>query len=199
MVMPSLGRSPAGGKPKLLDQVRAVLRLKHYSLRTEESYVDWIKRFILFHGKRHPKEMAEAEIVMFLSHLATERQVAASTQNQALSALLFLSKEVLQMPEVGFVQGFERATRLPAGAGRFYQGGDAAGARQGAARLSFNGRTPLWEWTAPHGMCAVAGQRPRFRLQPDHHPGWQGTEGSGDDASSTGEWMGGEKGVKHCS
>jgi len=77
-------------KPKFLDSVRRVLRLRHYSIRTEESYVDWIRRFILFHGKRHPKEMGEPEICAFLTHLAADRNVAASTQNQALSALLFL-------------------------------------------------------------------------------------------------------------
>jgi site-specific recombinase XerD len=76
-------------KPKLLDQVRDVIRRKHFSIRTEQSYVDWIKRYILFHGKRHPNEMAEAEITAFLTHLARAGKVAASTQNQALSALLF--------------------------------------------------------------------------------------------------------------
>jgi len=75
---------------KLLDQVRDAIRLKHYSIRTEETYVDWIKRFILFHGgKRHPRHMGTPEIEAFLTHLAVDRKVAASTQNQALSALLF--------------------------------------------------------------------------------------------------------------
>jgi len=83
-------------KPKkLLDQVRDALRLKHYSIRTENSYVDWIRRYILFHHKRHPAEMGAAEIEAFLTHLAVEEHVAASTQNQALSALLFLYREVL--------------------------------------------------------------------------------------------------------
>lgn len=81
--------------PKLLEQVRARLRVKHYSIRTERSYVDWIKRFIWFHGKRHPKDMGAPELEAFLSHLAVERNVSASTQNQAKSALLFLYKEVL--------------------------------------------------------------------------------------------------------
>jgi integron integrase len=80
---------------KLLDQVRDAIRLKHYSIRTEESYVDWIKRYILFHKKRHPKDMGPAEVEAFLTHLAVEGNVAASTQNQALSALLFLYREVL--------------------------------------------------------------------------------------------------------
>jgi len=83
--------------PRLLDRVAARLRVKHYSLRTEKIYVDWIKRFIWFHGKRHPKDMGATEIEAFLSHLAVERSVSASTQNQAKSALLFLYKEVLQI------------------------------------------------------------------------------------------------------
>ena len=81
---------------KLLDRVREAIRRKHYSIRTEESYVAWIKRYILFHNKRHPLEMGCAEIEAFLTHLAVAQKVAASTQNQALSALLFLYREVLQ-------------------------------------------------------------------------------------------------------
>ena len=81
--------------PKLLDLVRETLRLKHYALRTEEAYVQWIRRFILFHNKRHPREMGMPEIRAFLTHLATEEHVAASTQTQALSALLFLYRQVL--------------------------------------------------------------------------------------------------------
>jgi len=84
--------------PLLLDQVRDSIRRRHYSPRTEETYVHWIKRFICFHGKRHPLQMGEAEVTAFLNHLAREREVAASTQNQARSALLFLYKEVLGQP-----------------------------------------------------------------------------------------------------
>jgi integron integrase len=80
---------------QLLDRVRATLRTRHYSLRTEQTYLDWIRRYILFHQKRHPGQMGQAEIEAFLTHLAVERDVAASTQNQALSALLFLYREVL--------------------------------------------------------------------------------------------------------
>lgn len=80
---------------KLLDQVRQIIRLKHYSIRTERAYVDWIKRFILFHHKQHPSEMGAPEVQAFLTYLAVERHVAASTQQQALSALLFLYREVL--------------------------------------------------------------------------------------------------------
>ncbi len=84
--------------PKLLDQVRAKLRLKHYSIRTEEAYVDWIIRYIHFHHDRHPGELGAAEVEAFLTYLATERHVAASTQNQACCALLFLYREVLNIP-----------------------------------------------------------------------------------------------------
>lgn len=80
---------------KFLDQVRDVTRRKHYSIRTEEAYVHWIKRFIIFHNKRHPKEMGAAEVEAFLTHLAVDGCVAASTQNQALAALLFLYRDVL--------------------------------------------------------------------------------------------------------
>ncbi|MDZ4877117.1 MAG: hypothetical protein CLLPBCKN_006552 [Chroococcidiopsis cubana SAG 39.79] len=81
---------------KLIDQVRDILRVKHYSYRTEESYVYWIRRYILFDQKRHPREMGGAELEAFLTHLAVEENVAASTQNQALSAVLFLYREVLK-------------------------------------------------------------------------------------------------------
>lgn len=101
--------------PKLLDQVRGKIRLKHYSIRTEQSYLDWIKRFILFHGKRHPKDMGPQDVEAFLTHLAVQGKVAASTQNQAKSALLFLYKEVLGI-ELSWLDNVERAKapkRLP--------------------------------------------------------------------------------------
>jgi Site-specific recombinase XerD len=86
----SLPTPPAQNKPKLLDQVRERMRLRHYSIRTEEAYISWIRRYILFHGKRHPRELGESEVAKFLTSLATDHGVAASTQNQALNALLFL-------------------------------------------------------------------------------------------------------------
>ena len=91
-------RAQAPASPKLLDRVRDAIRMRHYSYRTEETYVHWIKRFIYFHGKRHPNEMGEAEVTAFLNHLSRERKVAASTQNQALSAILFLYRDVLGRP-----------------------------------------------------------------------------------------------------
>jgi len=89
-------------KPKLLEQVRQRIRTKHYSIRTEQAYVPWIKRFILFHNKRHPQEMAAKEISQFLSYLAVKENVAASTQNQALNAVLFLYREVLKIDVADF-------------------------------------------------------------------------------------------------
>jgi site-specific recombinase XerD len=87
-------------EPRLLDKVRQAIRVRHMSKRTEEAYVQWIRRYILFHGKRHPSEMGEKEINAFLTHLAVERRVSASTQNQALCAMLFLYRVVLDR-EVG--------------------------------------------------------------------------------------------------
>jgi len=81
--------------PRLLDQLRDKIRVKHYSIRTESAYVDWTRRFILFHGKRHPRDLGSNHVEAFLTHLAVERKVAASTQGQAKSALLFLYREVL--------------------------------------------------------------------------------------------------------
>ncbi len=105
----------AARQPKLLDQVRDRLRLGHYSLRTERTYISWIRRYILFHGKRHPKDIGKAEIEAFLTHLAVERHVAASTQNQALNALLFLYRHVLgaELPWMEDVVRAKRPQRVP--------------------------------------------------------------------------------------
>lgn len=101
--------------PKLLDQVRLTLRTRHYSIRTEQAYLYWIKAYILFHHKRHPLELNEKQIGSWLTHLAVERKVAASTQNQALSAILFLYRDVLNMTP-DWIDNIERArkpARLP--------------------------------------------------------------------------------------
>jgi integron integrase len=102
-------------KTKLLDQARLVLRLKHMSYRTEIAYLSWIKRFILFHHKRHPKDMGAIEIRAFLAHLALHEQVAASTQNGALNALLFLYRHVLKQPfpDLDAIERAQRPQRLP--------------------------------------------------------------------------------------
>ena len=97
-------------KPKLLDQVRSTIRFRHFSIRTEQTYIHWIKRFILFHKKRHPLEMGEEEIRQFLSYLATKENVASSTQNVALSSILFLYRHVLRQ-EIPFINGIERSKR----------------------------------------------------------------------------------------
>ena len=101
--------------PKLLEQVRDLIRTLHYSYRTEEAYLHWIRQYILFHGKRHPTEMGAAEVSAFLTHLAVKRQVAASTQNQALAALLFLYKNVLkeELPWLTDVERAKRPARIP--------------------------------------------------------------------------------------
>lgn len=114
---PPVGNQMAAVAPKrrLLDQVRDAIRVRHYSRRTEETYVDWIRRFILFHDKRHPADMGASEVAQFLSHLALRTHVSASTQNQALSAVLFLYRDVLGC-DLGLVEGIVRAkpsSRLP--------------------------------------------------------------------------------------
>lgn len=96
--------------PKLLDQVRAAIRVRHYSRRTEDTYVHWIRRFILFHAKRHPQEMGEREVTAFLTYLAVDKNVAASTQNQALAAILFLYQKVLEI-KLDWLEDVVRARR----------------------------------------------------------------------------------------
>ena len=101
--------------PKLLDRMRAEIRVRHYSIRTEETYLDWARRFILFHNKQHPKDLGALEVQAFLSHLAVDRNVAASTQNQAKSALLFLYRQVLkiELPWLDEVIAAKAGKRLP--------------------------------------------------------------------------------------
>ena len=113
---PGCARDLPGAPPrKLLDQVRDAIRVLHYSYKTEESYLGWVRRYILFHGKRHPRELGSAEVTAFLSDLATRGQVAASTQNQALAALLFLYRHVLELdlPWLNEVVRAKRPQRLP--------------------------------------------------------------------------------------
>ena len=100
--------------PKLIDQLRGKTRLLHYSKRTEDAYADWATKFILFHGKRHPREMGTAEVAAYLTYLAVERKLAASTQNQAFSAILFLYQQVLEikLERVEFLRA-RRPERLP--------------------------------------------------------------------------------------
>jgi integron integrase len=101
--------------PRLLEQVRQSIRIKHYSIRTEQAYVQWIRRYVLFHGKRHPRDLGAEELTAFLSDLAVRGNVSASTQNQALNAILFLYREVLglQLPWIENVQRAKHSTHLP--------------------------------------------------------------------------------------
>ena len=98
--------SPAA--PRLLDRVRLTIRARHYSRRTEDAYVYWIRKYILFHGKRHPKDLDASAVTAFLGWLAVEKSVSASTQNQAFSAVLFLYKDVLHL-ELGAIEHVPRA------------------------------------------------------------------------------------------
>ena len=104
-------------KPRLMVRVREAIRVRHSSLRTEEAYLQWVRRFILFHGKRHPENMGEPEVAVFLTHLAVERNVAAATQNQALSAIVFLYSHVLghELDWLKNVTRAKRPQRLPVG------------------------------------------------------------------------------------
>lgn len=104
-----------GREPRLLAQVQERLTLRHYSARTADAYVGWIRRYILFHGKRHPRELGAEEVGAFLSDLAVRREVSASTQNQALAALLFLYDQVLRrpLPNIGAIVHAKRPSRLP--------------------------------------------------------------------------------------
>jgi len=110
-----MGQTQSAAGPRLLDQVRGKIRLKHYSIRTEQAYLDWIKRFIRHFGKKHPRDLGAAEVERFLTHLAVEGRVAASTQNQAKSALLFLYREVLgsELPWLDNIQQAKTSKRLP--------------------------------------------------------------------------------------
>ena len=101
-------------RSKFLDRVREVIRMNQFSYSTEKTYVGWIYRFIIFHNKRHPKEMGEKEVAAFLTYLAVQRKVSASTQNQALNALVFLYKKVLEIPlqDIGF-KNARTGKRLP--------------------------------------------------------------------------------------
>lgn len=110
MLTESGNSSISSREPRLLDRLREAIRRLHYSRRTEEAYIHWAKRFIYFHGKRHPAELGEAAVTAFLNYLASDRNVAASTQNQALSALLFLYKETLGK-ELDWLDGLVRAKR----------------------------------------------------------------------------------------
>lgn len=107
-VTPSVGTSVSFFQLKLIPRLREALRFRRSSLKMEKAYVHWVKRYIYFHGKRHPQEMGATEVTAFLNHLANDRQVAAATQNQALAALLFLYRELLEV-KLPWLDGLIRA------------------------------------------------------------------------------------------
>jgi len=194
---PATSTSP--GKPKLLDRVRAAIRVRHYSLRTEQAYTDWIRRFIVFHGRRHPEELGAQEIGDFLNDLAVRGQVAASTQNQALSALLFLYREVLkvQLPWVSEFTPAKRPVRVPVVLTREEVTrllGEMEGTMKLIAQLLYGGGLRLAR--SPAAACPVrrrldggppaADEGSRFRLPADRGAGWEGSEGPSDDPARDG-------------
>ena len=166
---PRPGGTPTESKPKLLDQMREVMRLKHLSYRTEKAYLSWVKRFILFHDKRHPKDMGAPEIRAFLSYLATHDNVAASTQNGALNALLFLYRScpTTAVPRPGGPRTRQTSTPPPH---RLDAGRSPGGAGTTQRDAGAHGAAPLWLRPAAHGMRTPTRQRRRFCLSTTHHP-----------------------------
>src|SRR5262245_7693641 len=168
-------------KPSLLTQVRRVIRVKHYSRRTEEAYVGWMRRFIRFCGTRHPRQLGPSDVTRFLSSLAVDRNVSASTQNQALAALLFLYRDVLQMP-VGWLETMVRAKkslRVPV----VFTKGEVrrvlAGC-QGPRECDVGACVALRNGHAPPRGAAPAREGSRFRAQRDHRSCRQGQSRSHD-------------------
>ena len=169
--------------PRLLDQLREAIRLRHYSRRTEKAYVGWVRRFVLFHDKRHPKEMGKAEVSAFLSHLATEGRVSASTQNQALSALLFLYAQVLNQ-DIGWLAELVRAKR-PARVPVVLTQEEARAVLaqlEGTAHLMAS--LLLRRRAAAARMLPAAGEGHRSGARRDRGARRQGRPGSGDHASA---------------
>ncbi len=149
--------------PKLLEEVRDLIRTRHYSYRTEEAYLYWIRQYILFHGKRHPAEMGPAEVSQFRTHLAVKREVAASTQNQALAGLLFLYRNVLQqdLPWLENVTRAKRSAHIPLVLTR-------AEVRRLLSHLAQQNlaarESALWSRASPQGMPEFEGERSGLRL-----------------------------------
>src|ERR1051325_6855871 len=139
----SPGDSDTKQAPRLLDQIGAAIRTKHYSRRTEEAYTYWARKFILFHKKRHPLEMGEAEVGQFLQHLAVNRSVSASTQNQALNALLFLYQSVLHRPLGKLPPVYSGKAPRASSRGNDLPGG-VHPLRRNAGTIASDGATPLW-------------------------------------------------------
>ena len=167
---------------KLLDRVREAIRIKHYSIRTEEAYVSWIKRYILFHNKRHPLQMGSPEIEAFLTYLAMDQHVAASTQNQALNALLFLYRAVLRQDLERPIDAIraKRPQRLPTVLTPEETRtviGFLSGIHQLMAKLLYGSGLMV------DGMRAAARQRPRLQPTPDPSSRRQRSQRPGDSAA----------------
>lgn len=152
-----LTTAAVASSPRLLDRVRWHLRVKHYSIRTEQAYVDWIRRSILFHRKRHPNDMGEKEITEFLTHLAVQKRVAASTQNQAFSALLFLYQQVLER-KLDFIDNVQRVTR-PAKLPVVFTPAEARRPHAAERRLPSHGRIALRQRASSNGMRSTPRKR----------------------------------------
>jgi hypothetical protein len=152
---------PTTQKPKLLDQVRHAIRIRHYSPKTEQSYVHWIKRFICFHNKRHPAEMSEKEIAQFLSSLASELHVSASTQNQALNAILFsLPRSVAEGDRLH--QRGRSSEKTAQTSGGFDTPGSEIDSRHPRSFRLADGDTSVRRRSTTDGVFAAEGQRYRF-------------------------------------
>ena len=160
---------------RLIERLREAIRSRHYSRRTEQTYWYWIRYFVIFHGKRHPAEMGAAEVTAFLSWLATERNVAAATQNQALSALLFLYKQVLgvELPWLGELVRAQRPVRIPSVLTR---SGGAPVARLRVGHGAPDGRPAVRRGLAADRVPVAAREGRRFRLPADPRARWQGRE-----------------------
>ncbi len=171
--MPTPAQLPGEAPPpKLLERLRIHLRTRHYSIRTEQAYVDWARRFILFHGKRHPQDMGVLEMETFLSHLAVEWLVSASTQNQAKAAILYLYKQVL-------------GVELPCGGAHAHRGTRAAAARAGHGGAG--GTVALRHRHAVNGGAAAAREGCGVRPARDCRARGQGQQGPGNSASAARE------------
>ena len=159
-------------EPRFLDQVADACRVKHLAYRTEQSYVAWVKRFILFHKKRHPREMGAPEVRAFLPHLARNRRVAASTQNQALNAIVFMYREVLRRDpgEFGDFEPAKRPKRLPTVLTRE----EVERAHASFRHVRPDGSAALRHRHEADGMCVTADQRRGFPGGNDYHPERQG-------------------------
>ena len=144
-------------RPKLLHLVRRAIRARHYSPRTEEAYVAWVRRFVRFHDTRHPLDLGEPEITQFLTSLATDRRVSASTQQRALSALLFLYRDVLQC-DVGRLDGLVRPRTPQTSAGGAHASGGEGRARTAARCVPAGGNPFVRERTSPARVPHPANQ-----------------------------------------